>query len=151
MALKPFRDQLGWNTKYFMDETAEAGGFVVGSTYGSGAALDQGVALCTYASNPSGKVVLGCLMQDVVDVNIRSHINFYKPEVQKGSKVALQDKGSVETNMIYPGVTPTGGASAYLGPSGLLITTSGPGNPYVGYFESTKDEDGYASVRFNLP
>ncbi len=153
MALKPDRYFIGDDISFFVDEVAERGGFVTLSTGGSGAAMDQGVALATYASAQSGRTVLGCLMQDVVNKDLtQMHINFHKDEVQKGGKVQLWTAGTVVTNMVYPSQTPAAGGTAYLGPSGLLMTSnSSDTRPTVGTFLSSKDADGYVKVRFNLP
>lgn len=153
MALKPDRRYVEDDISYFMDEVAERGGFVTISTGGSGAALDQGVNVATYAASQSGKVVIGCLMQDVVNKDLtQTHLNFYKDEVQKGGKVQIWVAGEVVTDMIYPGQTPAAGGVAYLGPSGLLMTSnSSDTRPTVGRFASSKDADGYVKVRFNLP
>lgn len=155
MALKPKRTHLHSNIDYFMDEVAEAGGVVVASAVASGAFTDDSVAVVTYTTAPSGKLPVGVLMQDMVNLDLtRQHINFHKDEVQKGSKVCLWEKGVVVTDMIYPGQTPAVNKKAYLGPSGLLL--AGPGNnpfsnPVVGDWKSSKDEDGYAEVSINLP
>lgn len=154
MALKPERYFVADDISFFMDEEATRGGFVVISTGGSGAAMDQGVALATYSSSPSGKTVLGCLMQDVVNKNLsQTHLNFHKDEVNKGSKVQIWTAGTVVTDKVYPGLTPAAGGVAYLGPSGLVQTTAvnSANNPTVGTFLSSKDADGYVKIRFNLP
>lgn len=154
MALKPERYFVADDMSYFMNETAERGGFVVASTVGSGQAMDQGEALVTYTTAPSGKVPLGCLMQDMVNKDLtQTHINYYKEEVQQGSKVLLWTNGTVVTNMIYPGQTPAANKGAYLGPSGLLQVVGGndASVPFVGIFQSSKDADGYAKVKFSLP
>lgn len=154
MALKPERYFIADDISFFMNEVAERGGFVVMSTVGSGNAMDQGEALVTYATAPSGKLPVGCLMQDMVNKDLtQTHLNQYKDEVQVGSKVNLWTKGVVVTNMLYPGVTPAVNKMAYLTTSGLLtVTDTNPNaSPIVGYFLSSKDADGYAKVSFNLP
>lgn len=154
MALKPDRYFVADDMSFFMDEVAERGGVVVMSTVGSGAAVDQGEALVTYASAPSGKLPVGFLMQDMVNKDLtQTHLNYYKDEVQKGFKVELWTIGTIVTNMIYPGVTPAVNKVAYLTTSGLLTVTDTNTNasPIVGMFLSSKDADGYAKVRFNLP
>lgn len=154
MALKSFR-RYGQDTQdFFMDEVAERGGFVCLSTVGSGEATDQGEALVTYAASPSGKLPVGCLMQDMVNKDLsQTFLNYFKAEVQKGSKVNIWTQGTVVTNMIYPGQTPAVNKVAYLGPSGLLTATDTNTNatPVVGTWMSSKDADGYAKVAFNLP
>ena len=48
--------------------------------------------------------------------------------------------------MIYPGVTPTPGQVAYVAHSGYISNASiiPDGKLEVGFFDSAKDEDGYA-------
>jgi hypothetical protein len=156
MALKPDRQRNKYadDMTWFMNEVAEKGGVVVISTVGSGAAMDQSTNLGTYASSPSGKLPLGFLLVDMVNKDLtQTHLNPYNGEVQKGSKVLLSPQGSVVTNMIYPGLTITAGQTCYLGPSGLVqnVYVNDAATPIVGSFLSTKDEDGYAKVRYNLP
>lgn len=154
MALKNFRDQYAFDITYYMDEVAEMGGIVTLSTVGSGEATDQAEALVTYAAQPSGKLPLGLLLEDMVNKDLtQTHINYCKRETQKGSKVGLTTQGTFVTNMIYPGATPAVNKKAYLGPSGLLTATfsNTVASPVVGDWLSSKDADGYAKVRINLP
>lgn len=154
MALKPERYFVADDMSFFMNAVAERGGVVCIATGGSGSAMDQGVAVCSYAAAQSGAVPVGFLMQDVVNKDLTQvHINFYKDEVPVGSKVQMWTQGTLTTNMIYPGLTPVAGSGAYLGPSGLLQTTVNSNlvaTPRVGTFLSSKDADGYAKVRFSL-
>lgn len=153
MALKPERYFVADDMSFFVTAVAERGGFLTLSTGGSGAAMDQGVAVATYAASQSGTTVLGCLMQDVVNKDLtQTHLNFYKDEVEIGSKVQMWTQGTVVTNMVYPGLTPTAGATAYMGPSGLLqtVNVNSVATPVVGKFLSSKDADGYVKVRFSL-
>lgn len=155
MGLKPDRIEKDSMIDFFMAETATRGGFVVASTVGSGAAMDQSQQLATYAAAPSGKTILGCLMCDVVNNDLtRMHKNFHKEEVQINEKVTIWSKGTVVTNMLLSGETPTAGSKAYLAHSGYLATADrigGGSDLIVGRFLSSKDEDGYAKVSFNLP
>lgn len=154
MALKPVRYFVSDDMSFFMDEVAERGGFVTLSTGGSGSAMDQGVALATYSASQSGKFVLGVLMQDMVNKDLtQTHINFHKDEVQKGGKILLWTAGTVVTNMVYPGLSPAAGATAYMGPSGYLqtVNVNSVATPVAGQFMSSKDADGYVKVRFSLP
>lgn len=154
MALKPYGEQIGDDISFFMDEVAEKGGFVTISTVGSGQAMDQGAALVTYAAAASGKTVMGCLLQDMVNKDLtQTHLNQHNDEAQKGGKVTIRTAGVVTTNMVYPGLTPAAGAKAFMGPSGLLTTVivNDVASPVVGIYQSTKDADGYVKVRFNLP
>jgi hypothetical protein len=152
MALQAHRKHVDSRIDFFMNETAERGGIAAFSTAGSGEANDQAVQLCTYAADPSGKVPIGILMNDVVNLDLtRQHLNYYKDEVQKNSKVTLWEKGEVLTNMIQPGITVTAGQKAFLHASGYVANTSHLGGPLVGRFMSTKDENGYAKLEVNLP
>jgi len=158
MALKPDRVELTHDLSFFMNEVAERGGVVVISTAGSGSALDQSAALCTYAASPSGKCPVGLLMGDMVNIDqTRQHINFLKNETQKGGKVTLLTEGWVLTNRIDPAVTVAGGDVAFLGQSGYLSNVQNnagwetASQLRVGKFLSAKDEDGYAKVYVKLP
>ena len=154
MALKSDRNELQTDISFFMNETATRGGVVSMSTAGSGAAMDQGAALATYSATASGKVPLGILLNDMVDLDLtRQHINQHKDEVQKGGKVTILRKGYVVTNNIE-GTSPTAGAQAFPAHSGNLSITDIVGDGTVsaiGRFLSTEDEDGYAKVEINLP
>jgi hypothetical protein len=149
MALKPDRIELLTDISFFMNTAAERGGVVsvVTSTTGVGVSMDDANAVVEYAAGSGAKPV-GILLNDVVDYDLtRQHINWYRDEMQKGGKVTLLRNGQVTTNMIASAATPTAGADAYVGVSGLLGTTGGA---KVGQFLSGKDADGYAKVSVNL-
>lgn len=149
MALKPDRNELDTDISYFINETASKGYFVSVSTQGSGAAMDNASALCTVKSNPSGAYALGCLLNDVVDIDqTRQHINWHKDEVQKGGKVTILRKGFIVTDAIQG--TITAGADAYLHSGGKVSSTQLSGTQKVGQFLSKADADGYAKVSVNL-
>lgn len=157
MALKGDRLVTNYvDISYFMNETATRGGVVCISTGGSGAAMDQSQALVTYSANPSGKRAVGLLLEDMVNYDLtRQHANFYRDEMQQGGKVALMQKGWAVTNSLVG--TPTIGDYAVLDNSGNLgvitianYTPNGVNKPYVGYWKSVKDEDGYAKVQIDL-
>ena len=159
MALKSDRSVLHTDISFFMNEAATRGGVVALSTGGSGAAMDQGAALVTYAANPSGAVPVGLLVNDMVNVDLtRQHLNQHKDEVQKGGKVTLLTKGYVVTNNLE-GTSPSAGDAAYLAHSGNLATsdlssddTDDDGSTrLVGRFLSSVDQDGYAKVFIDLP
>jgi len=158
MALKTDRIHIDSQIDFFMNEVAERGGLAVVSTVGSGSAMDQAkqLATCTYTST-SGVRPLGVLMCDVVDIDLtRQHENWHREEVVKGGKVTIWSKGTVVTNRVYPGVSPTAGQLAYVAPSGFFTNSKfhadqTDANHVVGRFLSTKDEDGYAKVSVNLP
>ncbi len=153
MALKGDRFEGIHDIKHFMNEVAERGGIAVLSTAGSGAALDQSANLVTYAASPSGKVPVGILLNDMVNKDLtRTHLNQHKNEIQKGGKVTLLKEGYVTTNMIYPGNSPAGGDPAYIANSGFVSNNASPSQVrWVGEFETSKDEDGYATLYVKLP
>lgn len=159
MALKSDRYEFQTDVSFFMNEVAERGGIVTlatGSTP-SGAAMDSSLNVVTYVANPSGKVAMGVLLNDMVNIDLtRQHINYHKDEIQKGGKVTVLRKGYVLTNRISTSGTPVAGDAAYVAESGL-ISTSGKalsldsGAVRIGRFLSAKDGDGYAKVEINLP
>lgn len=159
MALKSDRSTLQTDISFFMNEAATRGGVVALSTGGSGAAMDQGAALVTYSAEPSGKVPVGLLINDMVDIDLtRQHLNQHKDEVQKGGKVTLLTKGWVVTDSIE-GAAPAAGSLAYLAHSGNLSASdlasddvdSTGSTRVVGRFLSSPDQDGYAKVFIDLP
>ncbi len=159
MALKTDRSTLQTDISFFMNEAATRGGVACLSTGGSGAAMDQGVALVTYAALPSGEVPVGLLLNDMVDIDLtRQHLNQHKDEVQKGNKVTLLQKGYVVTNSIE-GTSPAAGDSAYVAHSGNLAASdlanddgdADGSTRVVGRFLSGVDQDGYAKVFIDLP
>ena len=159
MALKTDRSTLQTDISFFMNEVATRGGVASLNTGGSGAAMDQGVALVTYVASPSGKIPMGLLLGDMVNIDLtRQHLNQYKDEVQKGGKVTLLQKGYVVTNNLE-GTAPSAGNAAFLAHSGNLAVSdtiaddtdaNGHGR-IVGRFLSGVDEDGYAKVFIDLP
>ena len=159
MALKSDRSTLDVDISFFMNEAATRGGVVSISTGGSGAAMDQGEALVTYAALPSGKVPVGLLLNDMVDIDLtRQHLNQHKDEVQKGGKVSLLRKGYVVTNSLE-GTNPSAGDAAFVAHSGLLASSdlsdddsdADGSTRVVGRFLSGVDQDGYAKVYIDLP
>ena len=167
MALKPQRhvNPHGEDISFFMNETATRGGMTWFLTGGSGAALDQALAVVTYdainigVSGASAAVPAGLLLNDMVNIDqTRQRININKDEMQVGGKVRLMRYGWVVTNMISSG-TPAAGNKAYADrhatSSGVNLTSiahvGGVDNrPLVGQWLSAPDEDGYAKVFINL-
>lgn len=152
MALKPDRIELLTDVSFFMNTTAERGGVVsaVTATSGVGISMDDGNAVVSYAAVASGSKPVGVLLNDVVSLDLtRQHINWHKDETQVGGKVTLLRQGQVTTNMLVAGTTPSAGADAYVGVSGL-IGTSSTNAVKIGQFLSAKDTDGYAKVSVNL-
>ena len=159
MAMKSDRYVFQTDVSFFMNEVAERGGVVTHASTAtpSGIALDSAVNLVTYVANPSGKVPVGILLNDMVNLDLtRQHINWHKNEIQKGGKVTVLRKGYVVTNRIHATGTPAAGSYAYVADSGLISTSvralqlDGGAQP-IGRFMTAKDSDGYAKVEINLP
>lgn len=153
MALKGDRHEFQVDLHYFCTTAGNRGGIMSVVTGGSGASMDQSVALVAYAAASSGSLPLGLCLQDVVSIDqTRQHINFHRDEVQVGSKVALLRKGYVVTDQIVSGTSPTTGQIAYLGPAGQVtnLNTGAVASPPVGQFLSIKDADGYLTLSVNL-
>lgn len=158
MALKSDRSTLQTDISFFMNEAATRGGVAALSTGGSGASMDNGSAIVTYAADPSGQVSVGLLVNDMVNIDLtRQHLNQHKDEVQKGGKVTLLTKGWVVTNSVDG--TPAAGGLAYLGQSGNIATATfaaglhggGAAANVVGRFTSAVDQNGYVKVFIDLP
>ena len=156
MALKSDRNEIQTDISFFMNEVATRGGIVSLSAGGSGAAMDQGAALCTYTA-ASGTRPLGVLLNDMVNLDLtRQHINQHKDEVQKGGKVTILRKGYVVTSSLSCATAPSAGDLAFVTYSGDIANSGTSladqtGNLQVGVFLSSMDEDNYAKVEINLP
>lgn len=159
MALKGDRYEIQTDVSFFMNEVAERGGVVTlaSTSTPSGSAMDSSVNVVTYVANPSGKVPIGILLNDMVNLDLtRQHINWHKDEIQKGGKVTILRKGYVVTNRISGTGTPVAGDAAYVADSGLISTSTrgvalDAGAVKIGRFLTAKDSDGYAKVEINLP
>lgn len=159
MALKADRYEESTDISYFYNAgTATRGGVVcLDAVLASGAAMDQGDNLVEYKTSVSDTdVPVGVLLNDVVNKDLtRTHLNFYKDEIQQGGKVTVMTRGWVVTNNIAAGATPVAGDVAYVGDGGDFdiggLSAVGSGNLAVGRFMSAPDADGYAKVYVNLP
>ncbi len=153
MALKPGYVHLHTDGSYFMNEVGNRGGVVSVSTVGSGEAWDQSAALCTYTAVGSGSKPLGILLCDMVNKDLsQNHLNMYKYEHQKGSKVEILMDGIVVTDQLTSGITIAGGDDAYVGNGGRITNVfTGGTHVKIGRFLSKADEDGYAKVQVKLP
>ena len=149
MALKPDRNEAYTDVSFFMNTTAERGGIVTHQTGGTGSAMDDASAVVA-APAAVGEDPAGLLLNDVVDLDLtRQHINWFKDEVQKGSKVTLLRRGFVVTDALDAGAAPSAGDQAYFTAGGDL-TEVNTGSAVVGRFLSGKDTDGYAKVDINI-
>jgi hypothetical protein len=160
MALKSDRFEESTDISYFYTAGAVARGGVacLDLLSASGAAMDQGDNTVSYQVAAATDVPVGILLNDVVDKDLsRTHINWYKDEIQVGGKVTLLSRGWVVTNMVDG--TPSAGDLAYasngVGQEGMIATEAADaqasGNLAIGRFMSAKDADGYAKVYVNLP
>lgn len=163
MALKPQFNEVLDSVEYFMFSTGERGGIVF-ATSGSaprGSIMDNTNRRVEYPltgipSAPSGRIPVGLLMNDVVNIDqSRQYVNPYKDECQIGNKVRLMKKGTVVTNYIAPGAASglAMPATGYAGSSGFLFTGAGyagSGWAAVGKFLSNVDSEGYAQFQVEL-
>jgi hypothetical protein len=158
MALKADRYEESTDISYFYTAgTATRGGVVcLDLLSASGAAMDQGDNTVSYQAAAQTDVPVGILLNDVVNKDLtRTHLNFYKDEVQQGGKVTLLTRGWVVTNNVVG--TPVPGDVAYAsnsvagGISNSASNAAASGNLAIGRFMSAKDADGYAKVYVNLP
>ena len=151
MALKPTRisPRGGDSVAYFMAETASRGGVVIwnASSDGSGNLDDPDAVVQTSTSNTGTPV--GVLMNDVVNLDLtRTHLNQHKDEVQINGKVTVLKYGTVQTDQLVSGNTPSAGDDAHYTAGGLFTTTGG--SAVVGKFASSVDSDGYVVVDVRL-
>lgn len=134
----------------------ERGGLVCATTGSSGpasgSAMDSSQALVEYATDPSGRVVRGVLLNDFVNIDLsRQILNPFKDEAQIGQKATLATRGTVVTNMIAVGAgTGNMPLTAYAGPSGTFTDSASTGCPAVGRFLTRKDADGFAKIQFDV-
>ena len=154
MALKGDRTILEYRIDYFCDYTHERGGVVFAESFGSGVAMDQAVQKVYYPGNPSGLFPIGVLMNDGKNYDLtRQTRNVHKDEFQVGGKCTVAPKCQIVTNMLVSGITITAGQRAFVGVDGRFTNVDGGAiaSPWVGQFDSNKDEDGYAKITVNLP
>jgi hypothetical protein len=155
MALKGPREEHITTSTYRMNETAAQGVGVWVSTAGSGIGLDSAAQLATAAGTPTSGTTrfLGMLMTEVVNIDqTKQHINWHKDQVQQGNPVRILRDGWAITDRIYPGITVAASESAYVYHSGFFTNVdNSDANTEVGFFETIKDEDGYATVYVKLP
>ena len=138
------------------------GHFAVLATATSGVGLDDIGVLPTYEPgmgngntvevvvNPSGKVPIGVLCQDVKNEQTSEPRRWDDSgnTSYPGRKVGIVRKGWIVTDAIT--CTPAAGGVAYMGNSGTVATSGATGCAVVGKFETSKDADGFARVYVNL-
>lgn len=149
MALKGKRQMFAETAEFRLNAVAERGYFVMLDT------ANEGYVKVVDSTVKSNSPVIGCLLNDVIaDASTTAPQNFQKAfEVWVGDKVPVLETGRILTNVVYDGaVAIAAGAAAYVNASGVLTTASGFGTANhrkVGLFETARDSDGYARVRFN--
>ena len=157
MALRPDREynettdiSYFWSTAAGQATQEKGGVACLAGTGGSGVALDDLSNVALYKTVGSGGVPIGVLLQDVNPAMsaTRDFVNYYNSEVRPGDKVTLLRKGWCVTDMLSG--TPAVGGIAYVGPSGLIATTSVDGAPACGRFESLVDADGFAKIYIDI-
>jgi hypothetical protein len=158
MALKADRYEESTDISYFYTAgTATRGGVAcLDLLSASGAAMDQGDNTVSYQAAAATDVPVGILLNDVVNKDLtRTHLNFYKDEVQQGGKVTILKRGWVVTSNVDG--TPSPGDPAYASATvagniaNSAASATASGNLAIGRFMSAKDADGYAKVYVNLP
>ena len=156
MSIKMDRDIYVDRIDCYINETGDKGQICVLSTAGSGVALDNTSQLVTIAAAPSGKVVAGVLMQEVVDIDsTREFLNTQKDQVDKGGKVNLAKKGWIVTDNVEGNIT--AGEKAYVGESGQFanetaMLTIGAISDFqeIGRFDTSKDENDYVRITLEI-
>lgn len=153
MALKPDRIEFYHDINWYFDAIAERGGIASVVTAGSGGYPGDRRSVAAYAASPSGAKPVGILIHDVIDYDTnRQHENYYKAGHQDRihTKSLVDRAGRYTTNMIPSGVSPAGGDDAYLAASGNISNVQASGAPRVGRWQTSKDQDGYASIQLEL-
>ncbi len=116
MGLRPFRQIMATNNDFMSDTSAMERGGVVSVASGS---------LGSYATEASGAVPLGILLNDIEDLNyFTGKEQLYRSAHDIGSILAIATEGEVETDFLDPAVTGhiVTGAPAYLSSSGWITT-----------------------------
>jgi len=157
MALKGDRDIVRTDITHVCDSVAERGNVLVykANSSGSGNALGDARGTATLATDPSGLMPAGLLLNDFVSIDeSQYHRNYHKDQMKVGEPATLLRQGWVVTNRISG--NPVEGNIAYLTASGALTpTVSATGGvkatPPVGEFNGSKDENGFAKVTIQLP
>jgi hypothetical protein len=168
MGLKGDREVLQTNIRYKIEagKDAERGIILVASaTDGTAAVPDtgntvvgsEGLGQETITSNRCRPV--GLLLDDVENLDFTTRPQIWvRQVVARGGEVGVLTKGRVKVNLIDDGVEPAQGEIAYLAPSGYLsnvphvseVAQDGPSGIVVGYWESSKDADGYAHLYVDI-
>lgn len=138
-------------SSFVMNETGNRGKIVVHDTSvtGVGGLLDDANSIVKRpdVALGSGEYPAGVLLTDVVNKDLtRTHLNQHRREVQVGGKVSVMKIGSIDTNDVAVGVTPSPGLPCYFTTEGAYTTSSNSGSVRVGTFRGGKDTDGYVRI-----
>ncbi len=154
MALKSDRLPIFEDISGTCESVASPGVGLVIKTSGSGVAMGDSAALYDLVTDPSGYKFAGVLLASVVNIDqTRFHRNFLKDEYQIGMKVPVGKIGRWTTDKISG--SPTAGDVAYLTTSGAFTPTKSAtggvaATPRCGVFHGAKDEDGFATIDFDI-
>lgn len=155
MALLGDRHILETDISYTLSDVAERGLIVMMDAAGSGVAIGDSAGTVQLATNPSGLIPAGLLLNDFVDIDQTiQHVNFDKDQMVIGNRATILRKGWVVSDQITG--TPTLGATAYVTANGQMTPTKSAtggtaATPPVGQFLSLLDENGFAKVEIKLP
>lgn len=155
MALKEERLVLETDISCNCSTTASQGEGLCYSTSGSGVSQGDSAGIVLKATNPSGLVFAGPVLNEFVNVDETVYfLNRHKDQMNINEPATVLRKGYITTNSISG--TPTKGATAYLIASGLFSPTVDAAggvaqSPKAGQFGGIKDADGYVKIEFNLP
>jgi len=142
----------------YVNEAVARGKLVVLSTAASGTALDDNTQLGTVTASPSGAVVLGVTLGDMVDIDAtRQFLNTQQDQTLKGGKMQLLTEGWIVTDNVEAG-TIAAGEAAYIGQSGLFANAAAlasygytpAATDKVGRFETTADQNGYHKITVDI-
>lgn len=156
MALKADRFIESEDTVNVTDAAASAGYLaILKASQPSGRAVGAGFNDATKVVAPvsgtpaSGARVIGMYLDNVVDIDQTvQHRNFQNTDAVVGEPVPLLTKGWAVTNAIVG--TPSAGDTAYIGADSKFSASQTNSIPAVGWFETSKDADGYAKVQIRL-
>ncbi len=165
MALKPHLKVIADDINNICTATGGAGYFVV---WGTGAQVHVPTG-ALWTSEPSGKVIAGMLLIDVVNRGVPSLIGkvgdplgvvdptqnnliLSRNETHVSGQVRILKIGEASTNALKTGITFAAGEPLYVSQLGKLtnVTTNLSPTTVVGRALGVKDSDGYLKVFINI-
>lgn len=136
MALRPDRQVKSINIDFQTIATAERGGLLhVG--------ISSGLTIAELVINPSGRVPLGIMYNDVENINpsLQYHPGRLREVSVPYDNVGIMDDGQLETDWVHIVGNVGPGDWAYAGPSGTITNTAAFGGHKVGKFRSILERD----------